>query len=103
MVTGFFFRDETAAEITEESGIISSTEETSTAFAELTAALDRFLGDLNPEARRIFMRRYWYFCKPAEIASAFGISSSLYNKNAIKEGRFDDLKAAAEAFFAALN
>ena len=41
---------------------------------ELTAVLDKFLGNLDPEARRIFMRRYWYFSKPAEIASAFGIS-----------------------------
>ena len=35
-------------------------------------------------------------------AEAFGISSSLYKKNSIFEGRFDEVRAAAEAFFEAL-
>ena len=48
---------------------------------ELTTAMNRFLTGLNPEARRIFMRRYWYFCKPAEIASAFGISEDKVYKS----------------------
>lgn len=34
----------------------------------LTDALNRFLADLKPEARKIFLQRYWYFLSVREIA-----------------------------------
>ncbi len=36
--------------------------------------LDRFLEALPPEARRIFVRRYWYLSSLREIAEEYGIS-----------------------------
>lgn len=42
----------------------------------LTDALDRFLGGLKPEARKIFLQRYWYVCGIREIAADMGISES---------------------------
>ena len=36
--------------------------------------LDRFLAALSPEARKIFVRRYWYMSSLKEIASEYGIS-----------------------------
>ena len=41
---------------------------------ELTAVINKFIGELKPEARKVFLRRYWYLCTPAEIADAYGIS-----------------------------
>ena len=42
----------------------------------LTAALERFLGGLSVEARRIFLRRYWYLSPIKTIAVDFGIGES---------------------------
>lgn len=42
----------------------------------LADILNRFLASLNPEKRKIFMRRYWYLSPVAEIASDYGISES---------------------------
>ena len=42
----------------------------------LTQLLNEFLGGLPSETRRIFLRRYWYFCSVKEIAADFGISES---------------------------
>lgn len=42
----------------------------------LTQLLNEFLGGLSAETRRIFLRRYWYFCSVKEIAADFGISES---------------------------
>ncbi|MBR3059418.1 MAG: sigma-70 family RNA polymerase sigma factor [Oscillospiraceae bacterium] len=36
--------------------------------------LDRFLEALPPEARKIFVRRYWYLSSLGEIAEEYGIS-----------------------------
>ena len=36
--------------------------------------LDRFLDTLSPEARKIFVRRYWYMSSLKEIAAEYGIS-----------------------------
>lgn len=53
--------------------------------------LDRFLASLGTEKRIIFMRRYWYFCSVAQIASELGISESkvkmslLRSRNELKE------------------
>ncbi len=42
----------------------------------LADLLNRFLASLTAEKRIIFMRRYWYLCPVAEIASDFAISES---------------------------
>ncbi|MBQ5952004.1 MAG: sigma-70 family RNA polymerase sigma factor [Lachnospiraceae bacterium] len=42
----------------------------------LTELLDRFLGSLTPEKRKIFLQRYWYLSSVAQIASNLGISQS---------------------------
>lgn len=42
----------------------------------LTDTLNNFLASLPEEARKIFMRRYWYFSPVKEIAYDFGISES---------------------------
>ena len=42
----------------------------------LKDALDRFLSALPELTRRVFVRRYWYFCPIKEIAEEFGISQS---------------------------
>lgn len=42
----------------------------------LVEVLNRFLGDLPAEKRKIFMRRYWYVSPVKEIAEDFGISES---------------------------
>ena len=41
-------------------------------YRELTAALDRFLGALSPEKRRVFLLRYWYALSIAEISARMG-------------------------------
>ena len=42
----------------------------------LTAALDRFLAELPPKKRKLFLRRYWYFATVEELARDFGMSES---------------------------
>lgn len=36
----------------------------------LTELLERFLAELKPENRRLFLRRYWYMCSIRELAAA---------------------------------
>ena len=43
---------------------------------ELTRALDRFLGDLPNEQRRVFLRRYWFFDTIDDIAARYGFTPS---------------------------
>lgn len=43
---------------------------------ELGAVLNEFLGTLNAESRKIFMRRYWYADSIGEIAQRFGLGES---------------------------
>lgn len=43
---------------------------------ELGALINQFLGTLNEESRKIFMRRYWYADSIAEIAQRFGLGES---------------------------
>ncbi len=38
--------------------------------------LDRFLGGLPEEARKIFVRRYWYMSSVREISEEYGLSES---------------------------
>ena len=40
----------------------------------LTEVLNRFLAELPPLARKIFLRRYWYFDPVAEIAERYGLT-----------------------------
>ena len=42
----------------------------------LTELLNKFLGTLPTETRKIFMRRYWYFYSIQEIAKEYGIKES---------------------------
>ena len=42
----------------------------------LTDKLNTFLEGLPPDARKIFMRRYWEVCSIREIAEIYGISES---------------------------
>lgn len=42
----------------------------------LVEILNRFLGSMLPEQRKIFMRRYWYLCPVKEIAAGLGVSES---------------------------
>lgn len=43
---------------------------------ELVSVLEAFLGTLSPEARQMFMRRYWYADSIADIAVLFGCGES---------------------------
>ncbi len=42
----------------------------------LSEACNRFLAALPAEARKIFLRRYWYFSPVKEIAADYGLSES---------------------------
>lgn len=61
---------------------------------ELAEILDRFLGSLPAETRKIFMRRYWYLCSIKEIAADFRLSESKV-KMALLRSR-NELKALLE-------
>lgn len=43
---------------------------------ELGELINEFLGTLNEESRKIFMRRYWYADSIGEIAQRFGLGES---------------------------
>ncbi len=43
---------------------------------QIQASLNRFLEGLNPEPRKIFLWRYWYFLSMGEIAQRAGYSES---------------------------
>lgn len=57
---------------------------------ELVQVIDAFLEDLSPEARKFFVRRYWYLNSVKEIAADYGVSESkvkmslLRSRNALK-------------------
>lgn len=42
----------------------------------LRDVLNKFLGELKPDARKIFLRRYWYMRSIREIAVDFGMTES---------------------------
>ena len=44
--------------------------------AEITAAIDSFLDELNPVERGVFMRRYWMMEPIADVANRYDISVS---------------------------
>lgn len=43
---------------------------------ELGKLFDRFVGELSPENRLIFLRRYWFLDSVQEIAETYGMSQS---------------------------
>lgn len=43
---------------------------------ELGNLLNKFLAGMNPQTRKILIRRYWFLSSVKEIASAYGISES---------------------------
>lgn len=43
---------------------------------ELGGLINAFLGTLNEDSRKVFLRRYWYMDSIAEIAQRFGMSES---------------------------
>ena len=57
----------------------------------LTELLNRFLGTLSPDSRKIFMRRYWYMNTIKEIAKGYSMSESkvkmslLRSRNELKQ------------------
>ena len=44
--------------------------------AALTALLNRFLASLKPEARKLFVRRYWYLDSITDLAGRYHLSES---------------------------
>ncbi len=42
----------------------------------LTESIDRFVGALPAEQRKIFVQRYWYLCSIREIANNCGVSAN---------------------------
>jgi len=42
----------------------------------LTESINRFVGALPPEQRKIFVQRYWYLCSIREIANNCGVSAN---------------------------
>lgn len=53
-----------------------SSEEKLVSKIALTDALNRFLRELPPEQRQMFLLRYWYTRSIADIATSFGVSQS---------------------------
>lgn len=57
---------------------------------ELGRLINAFLGTLNEDSRKVFLRRYWYMDSIAEIAQRFGMSESnvktklLRSRNALR-------------------
>lgn len=45
-------------------------------YKALIDSLNAFLADLSPEARKIFLKRYWEFSSVKEISSAYGMTES---------------------------
>lgn len=53
----------------------------------LTEALNRFLGTLPEQTRKIFMLRYWYLCSVRKIAQSMGLSESGVKMNLLRTRR----------------
>jgi len=54
---------------------------------EFTALLDRFLEGLKPEARKLFVRRYWYLDSVRKIAKNFGFGESKVKMSLLRSRR----------------
>lgn len=92
-----------SAPIDELAEILSGTETTESEVDEklLTAAINSFLDGLPPEKRTVFVKRYWYYETPEDIARETGlkkgnVSTMLMRlrkelkENLIKEGWFHE-------------
>ena len=69
---------------------------------DLTAlrdALNRFLRELDPEPRRVFLRRYWHTQSVAEIAEACGMSQSKVKSMLLRTRNRLRIKLTEEGFF----
>ena len=59
--------------------------------SELTDLINGFLASMSAEKRKIFMKRYWYFCSVRQIAAELSISESkvkmslLRSRNELKQ------------------
>ena len=60
----------------------------------LTECLNRFLGTLKAEERKLFVRRYWYMSPVKEIAQEYGISESKVKMSLLRTR--EKLKAVLE-------
>ena len=60
----------------------------------LADLLDRFLAGLEPEARKIFLRRYWYMLSIKEIARGMGFGESRVKTSLLRSRK--TLKAILE-------
>ena len=54
---------------------------------EFTALLDRFLEGLKPEARKLFVRRYWYLDSVRQIAKDLGVGESKVKMSLLRSRR----------------
>lgn len=62
---------------------------------ELTTLIDKYLAEKNPEDRKIFISRYWYFDSVKDISERFGFTESKV-KMSLKRTR-DDLREHLES------
>lgn len=60
----------------------------------LTKCLNRFLGTLKPEERKLFVRRYWYMSPVKEIAQDYGLGESKVKMSLLRTR--EKLKTALE-------
>ena len=65
----------------------------------LRDALNRFLRELDPEPRRVFIRRYWHTQSIAEIAGACGMSSSKVKSMLLRTRNRLRARLTEEGFF----
>ncbi len=68
----------------------------------LTESIDRFVGALPAEQRKIFVQRYWYLCSIREIANNCGVSASKVGKAervpTLPKGEHKTFKTLGEQF-----
>ena len=77
---------ETPAALDELSEVIGSEEsvEANVDASILQDLINEFLGTLNADTRKIFVRRYWYMSSVKEIAEEYGISESKAKKSLMR-------------------
>ena len=62
--------------------------------SELTDLINGFLASMSAEKRKIFMKRYWYFCSVREIAAELSVSESKVKMSLLRSR--DELKQLLE-------
>lgn len=84
---------ETAAALEELAEVLASGDVTEaeailqTEGSELTELLNGFLGGLSPDARVIFLQRYWYMEPVKEIAAGLGVSEGKVKMSLLRTRR----------------